>query len=292
MPYFHLNGANGCGSDHNLLWLDYSLDFDIPSWHAPPPKLMFDRIAFQKAEIKKDYQEELTPLLIFRFYADLPPNVMQFMELESEHTSMFSGRLSWHGPPCACLLSRPAQPAAVPARGGRPPVALLHCGGGARGLAGGPAQRRGLAQPCQPPPRHGGRHCPAAAAGGHRRANGQGGAARGGFLGECRPLGATAPGGGSQPGAGGHGEATCSVVRCVLVMLHKNGCLTIANFDRIGTNRAEAFGQTFPQYKLRELGQRSVPPDVQIDLPAKAGPIELSNPFLSFCFIQPLAVPP
>jgi hypothetical protein len=58
-----VRGANGCGSDHNLLWLDYSLDFDIPSWHAPPPKLMFDRIAFQKAETKKDYQEELTPLL-------------------------------------------------------------------------------------------------------------------------------------------------------------------------------------------------------------------------------------
>jgi hypothetical protein len=58
-----VRGANGCGSDHNLLWLDYSLDFDIPSWHAPPPRLTFDCIAFQKAEIKKDYQEELTPLL-------------------------------------------------------------------------------------------------------------------------------------------------------------------------------------------------------------------------------------
>jgi hypothetical protein len=58
-----VRGANGCGSDYNILWLDYSLDFDIPSWHAPPPKLMFDRIAFQKTEIKKDYQEDLTPLL-------------------------------------------------------------------------------------------------------------------------------------------------------------------------------------------------------------------------------------
>jgi hypothetical protein len=45
-----VRGANGCGSDHNLLWLDYSMHFDLPSWHAPPPRLVSDRIAFQKEE--------------------------------------------------------------------------------------------------------------------------------------------------------------------------------------------------------------------------------------------------
>jgi hypothetical protein len=50
-----VRGANGCSSDHNLLWLDYSLHFDLPSWHAPPPRLVFDRIAFQKEEVQKEY---------------------------------------------------------------------------------------------------------------------------------------------------------------------------------------------------------------------------------------------
>jgi hypothetical protein len=58
-----VRGANGCGSDHNLLWLDYSLHFDLPSWHAPPPRLVLDRIAFQKEEVQNEYQDQLSPLL-------------------------------------------------------------------------------------------------------------------------------------------------------------------------------------------------------------------------------------
>jgi hypothetical protein len=58
-----IKGANGCGSNHNLLWLDHSLHFDLPSWHAPPPRLVFDRIAFQKKEVQKEYQDQLSPLL-------------------------------------------------------------------------------------------------------------------------------------------------------------------------------------------------------------------------------------
>jgi hypothetical protein len=58
-----VRGAIGCGSDHNLLWLDYSLHFDLPSRHAPPPRLVFDRIAFQKEEVQTEYQDQLSPLL-------------------------------------------------------------------------------------------------------------------------------------------------------------------------------------------------------------------------------------
>jgi hypothetical protein len=52
-----VRGANGCGSDHNLLWLDYSQHFDLPSWHAPLPRLVFDHIAFQKKEVQEEYQD-------------------------------------------------------------------------------------------------------------------------------------------------------------------------------------------------------------------------------------------